>query len=264
MNNNLIIIFFLYVFNVIHLCQSEDKYYLYNTHQINLLPPNIPLIVDKVYLWADTNKIEGNTIQVLLINNSENELKFNGYQLSRIQPEYKINSENWVRFVPFFYGWCGTAFAYDITIPSKEFYVSKESFRSGIVKSEIRFNFFGNDILSSNSFFASIDTSEVELAKYDDITYMYCDLNYLVRILEEMPKPYKEIPNSQKYLHTINRDSLFIKLFNDGIVLRAMDVLVERFPDEIFTVLEPIAESKNHPYKDSASRIVNAIKNKNN
>lgn len=263
MNKNLIIILFLYVFNVIHLCQSEDKYYLYNSHPIDLLPPDIPLIEDKVYLWADTTKMEGSTIQVLLINNTRNELKFNGYQLARIQPEYRNNSHNWIRFVPFFYGWCGTAFTDEIIIPSNEFYVSKESFRSGNVKSEIKFTFFGNDIVSSNPFFASIDTSEVELAKYDDVTYMFCEAYYLVRIIEEMPKPYKEIPISQKSLHSINKDSLFIKLFNDGIVLRAMDELVKRFPDKIITVLEPIADNKNHPYQDSANRIVNAIKNKN-
>ena len=33
-------------------------------------------------------------------------------------------------------------------------------------------------------------------------------------------------------------------------------------PDKIITVLEPIAENKNHPYQDSANRIVNAVKNK--
>lgn len=260
MNKNLLIICF--VFNVIHFCQSADKYYLYNTHTINLLPPNAHLIEDKVYLWADTSKIEGNTIQVLIINNTENELNFNGYQLARIQPEYKTNSYNWFRFAPFFYGWCGTAFAYDIIIPSKEFYVNKETFRSGIAKSEIRFTYDGNDIESSNSFFASIDTNEIELVKYDDITYMFCELNYLVNIIKEMPKPYKEIPVSQKNLHILNKDSLFIKLFNDGIVMRAMDEIVKRFPDKIITVLEPIAENKNHPYQDSANRIVNAVKNK--
>jgi len=263
MNKFLLLICFLFAFNVIHLCQSEDKYYLYNSHPISLLPPNIPLIEDKVHLWADTTRMEGNSIQVLIINNTENELKFNGYELARIQPEYKIYSDNWLRFVPFFYGWCGTAFAYDITIPSKEFYVNKETFRSGIFKSEIRFTFFGSEVECSNSFFANIDTSETELTKYDDITYKFCDANYLVSIIEEMPKPYKEIPISQKNLHSLNKDSLFIKLFNDGIVLRGMDVLVERFPDRIFTVLEPIAENKNHPYQDSANRIVNAIKNKN-
>ena len=263
MNKYLLIIYFLLLFSVNHFSQSEGKYYLYNTHPISLLPSNIPLTEDKVYLWADTTKIEESTVQVLLINNTEKELKFNGHQLARIQAEYKNNFHNWLRFIPFFYGWCGTAFAYDITIPPKEFYVSKEYFRPGIVKSEIRFTFYGDETKSSNSFFVNIDTSEIELAKFDDITYMFCDDKYLINIIEEMPKPYKEIPISQKSLHSINKDSLFIKLFNDGVVLRAMDELVKRFPDKTLIVLEPIAENKNYPYQDRANRIINAIKNKN-
>lgn len=263
MKKFLLIFYFISVFNVIHLCQSEDENYEYNSHPISLLPSFIPLIEGKVYLWADTNKIEGNKVQVLIINNTDKELKFGGYQLARIQPEYKSYSQSWFRFIPFFYGWCGTTFAYDITIPSKEFYVSIETIRSGIVKSEIRFTFYGNDIESSNSFSASIDTSEAEIAKYDDITYEFCDAKYLANIIEEMPKPYKGIPISQKQLHIHNKDSLFIKLFNDGIVLRAMDALVERFPKILFDVLEPIADNKNHPYQDSANRIISAIKNKN-
>lgn len=263
MNKYLLLFYLLFVFSVNNYCQSEDKYYLYNSHSINLLPPYVPLIEDRVYLWADTTKIDGNAIQVLIINNTKNELKFNGYQLARIQPEYKNYENNWIRFVPFFYGWCGTAFADEIIIPSKDFYASKENFRSGNVKSEIRFSYFGNDIESSNTFILSIDTSEVELAKYDDVTYMFCDANYLINIIEEMPKPYKKIPVSQKNLHSLNRDSLFIKLFNDGIVLRAMDELVKRFPDKIIAILEPIADNENHPYQDNANRIVSAIKNKN-
>lgn len=106
MNKNQLIIGFLSVCNVIHLCQTLVKFYLNDTHSINLLPPNIPLIEDKEYLLVDTTKIEGDKIQVLIINNTENELKFSGYQLSRIQPEYKSNSLNWFHF---FYGWCGIA-----------------------------------------------------------------------------------------------------------------------------------------------------------
>jgi hypothetical protein len=261
MNKYLLLICFIYVFNVNHLCQSEDKYFLYNSHPINLLPPNIPLIKDRVYLWADTTKIEENTIQVLIINNTANELKFNGYQLARIQPEYKINSDNWFRFVPFFYGWCGTAFADDITIHSKEFYVSKESFRTGIVKSEIRFTFYGNDMENSNSFLAKIDTSEAELAKYDDIAYLYCDSEYLINVIKKMPKPYKEIPKREKSLLSLNRDSLFIKMFNDGVVYNAMFTLKKRFPEIAKEILEPIANDETHPYYQSARRIIN-IKNK--
>jgi len=263
MNKILLIIFFISVFNIIHLCQSENNYDLYKTHPISLLPPDAPLIEDRVYLWADTTEIEGDIIQVLIINNTENEIKLDGFQLARIQPEYTTNSYNWFRFVPFFYGWCGTAFLDEITIPQNQYYVSSEYFRTGNVKTVLRFTFYGTDVESSNSFFASIDTSEAVLAKYDDISYKYCDLNYLVNVIKEMPKPYKEIPIFQKNLHSLNKDSLFIKGFNDEIVLRAMDVLVKRFPDEISTVLEPIAEDKNHPYRNTADKIVNAIKNKN-
>ena len=263
MNKYLLIFNFLFSFNVIHLCQSDDKYYFFNSHPINLLPQDVPLFENKVFLWADTTNMEGSTIHVLLINNTENELKFNGYQLARIQAEYKNNSNDWFRFVPFFYGWCGTAFIDEIKIPSNEFYVFKESFRAGNVISEIRFTYFGNGIMSSNSFIASIDTSEVELTKYDDIAYMFCEVNYLVNIIEEIPKPYTGIPISQKYLHIHKKDSLFIKIFNDGVILRAMDELVKRFPDRIINVLGPIAENNNHPYSDSAYRIVNSMGNNN-
>jgi hypothetical protein len=262
MKNILLTILYFFVLNVTCLSQTNDVFYLYSKHPIEKLPNYIPLKEGKVYLWADTSKIDSNKIQLLIINNTQRKLNFNGYQLAMIQPEFRDNTKNWIRFSPFFFGWCGTPYAFERVIPPNEFFVALEYIQIGQIKSKVRFTFYGTDIESSNSFTWFIDTSQTEYAKYDDIAYKYCDVEYLINIIKEMPEPYTEISKDKEYLKEVGNDSYIIKSFNENIVTSAMYSLKKRFPKTAIEILESIAFDQTHPFNESAKTILNIKENK--
>jgi hypothetical protein len=259
----ILLLFLLLTFNKVYLCQDNDDYSYYGSNPINLLPTSIHVLANKAYLWIDSNSIQKNNIDVYIINNTNKILELDGYQLAGIQQEYKTNSNNWHRIKIFHYGWCGTPYLYGKTIKPKEFYKSVELFRSGDKKSEVRYKVYGSQVEISNSIIGSIDTTETEAAQYDDIAYEYCDADYLIKVIKEMPKPYKTLPGYYENNPTTHRNpTSILEDLNGYIVENAMMTLSNRFPTIALKVFESIRNNKNHPHFEYALKLIERIKNK--
>lgn len=246
------------VFNSSNLCQTFEYY---QTRFIKYLPSSVPIKEGQAYLWVDSNRVEGNMITLYIINNSDEILHYNGYQLAAIQQEYKNNSKKWCRSESFFYGWCGTPYIMDVTIQPGLFYTTREKYIAGDKKYEIRYTFYGTEIKSSNIIWGTIDTNEAELAKYDDIAYKFCDSDYLIKVIREMPKPYKTVPAPFISRKNQLRDTTYIiENYNKEIVKYAIIKLCDLFPETATKVLTIIANNENHPLAEFIKEQINYIK----
>ncbi len=224
----------------------NDLYYSWESRPLKFLPAEIPLKECKSYLWIDSSETEKNIIPVYVINNSNKTLNFNGYQIVEIQQEFKTDDNSWQRTNSFFYGWCATSFQNNITIKPKEFYIYKDLIGNTNKKGIIRYTFVGTDIESSNIIWGSFDSMEVEIAKYDDISFMHCDADYLANVIINLPKPYKYSTNKFKNL-TPHQDSVVIRIHNETIISNAINFLNRRFPEKVLEVMTIISKAKNHP-----------------
>lgn len=238
----------------------KDKYYSWEPRPLTLLPSNVPIKDSIAYLWIDRSRINDEEIIVYIINNSNDTLNFNGYQLAEIQPEYLADDNNWYRVRSLFYGWCGTSFQDWVTIKPKEFYIEKEYSGNGNKKDQIRYSFFGTNIESSNIISGIFDSTEVEIAKYDDISFMHCDADYLANVIINLPKPYKYSTNKFENL-TPHQDSVIVRIQNETIIANAIDFLKRRFPENFIEVMTIISKDKNHPLNKYA--IDQLLKNNN-
>ena len=244
-------------------CQNDNDYSFKDSKSIKLLDASIPRKEGKIYLWADYKKIRDNRIPIYIINNTDSVIKYDGYQLAEIQQEFQNSSSNWQRSTYLFFSWCGTPYVYNIKIFPREFYTSSEPFLSGKRKYKVRYTSFSSKIESSNIVWGNIDISEVEIAKYDDISFNYCDVDYLIKVIKEMPRPYKVIPKSYTFIEKYPKyaRALFESL-NKNIIYNAIRKLGDRFPIKALEILEPIASNMNHPYNDAASWEIKVIKNR--
>lgn len=234
------------VLSIAIISQTEkDHYFSWDPKPLKLLPSFIPIKDSIAYLWIDSSEIRNRKIIVYIINNSNEVLNFNGYQLAQIQPEFKADDNNWYRVKSLFYGWCGTSFLDRVTIRPKEFYITEDYLINGNTEGQIRYSFYGTNLESSNVIYTSFDTNQVEIAKYDDITYMYCDAEYLANVIIKLPKPYKKVPANFKNLNA-HQDSVMLRSLNGMIINNAIDALNRRFPEKLFEVMTLISEDKNH------------------
>jgi hypothetical protein len=247
--------------STVSISQTEkDEYYSWEPRPLRLLPSFIPIKDSSTYLWIDSSEITNNKILVYVINNSSKVLNFNGYQLAQIQPEFKAEDSKWYRVRSLFYGWCGTSYQDRVTIKPKEFYIDEDFIGNTNKKVLIRYTFFGTNIENSNTIWGNFDSTEVEIAKYDDISYMYCDSDYLASVIISLPKPYKYSTNKFKNL-TPHQDSVMIRIYNETIISNAISSLNRRFPERVPEVMTIISKNKYHPLNKYA--IDWLLKNKN-
>jgi len=215
----------------------ESVQYL-SSEPISELPKHIPIIQNKLYLFADYSRVKNKEIDIYIINNSKDVFMYEDNML--LYQEYETNNDTWKRSTIYndFYNWCGFG-SFPTYIRSGYYYMDSYSFPTSGIEHNVRFNIMNVEIridslaTVSNIGIGYLNKNQLEKIKYDDISLRESSCDFLISILENglpnsidsseyhriysqtmgnLKKYYPE--NAQLYL----KDSLAFKKFNSQML----------------------------------------------
>ncbi len=230
----------------ISFAQDEDlELVLSSGESINKLPKQIPIIEDNIYLYADFNNIQKESIPIYVVNNTNEDFKYSGFQVPLLQQEYKDIDEIWTRSQSFYYGWCGTPYLFNYKLKSKEFTIYYKSFPSNGTQKEVRYVFYETEILESNIGVGKVSLGEIEKAKFDDIALNINGEDFLIKIIKGEIVAFEEEHE------------------NNFLVSNAMMILRNKYPDQAKIVLSEIATNPSNKFYEQAIRDLRVIRERN-
>jgi hypothetical protein len=251
MNNNmknkilLILILHLSAGSISFTQNEEFEFVLSMGDSINILPTQIPIIENKIYLYADFNNINNESIPIYLVNNTNNEFRYTGSEVPLLQQEFKDSDGIWKRSQSFYYGWCGTPYLFDYKIEPKKFEVFYKPFPSSGNKKEVRYVFYEKEILKSNIVFGNVSSEEIEKAKFDDIALSISGEDFLIKIIKGEIVAFEE------------------ERKNDFLIGMAMMQLRNQYPNTATVILSEIANDPANKFYEQAVRDLKVIRERN-
>lgn len=213
---------------------------------ISKIPQKIKLKNNSIFLYSDFANVDSNTIPIYIINNTDTTINLSGYDLALLQQEHKTLDSNWERNNPYFYGWCGTQYDYNVVVNPHCFAVLQEPFNQNGAPTKIRYNLFNSKVLPSNIGNGFYRKEEAEKAKYDDISMQLNGCKFLISIIKDCNKI--KVNDDDKY----------------EIVWRAIIKLKRRCPKQAILLLTELSNDSTYKYRSEVERSLVIMQNKQN
>ena len=213
---------------------------------ISKISPKIKLKDNSISLYSDFANIDSSFIPIYIINNTDTTIHFSGDDLALLQQEHKTLDSNWERSNPYFYGWCGTQYDYNIVIDPHCFVLLQEHINQNGNPTKIRFNLLNSKVLPSNVGNGFNIKEEIEKAKYDDISMQLNGCKFLISIIKDYNKI--NLSNGKRY----------------EIVQRAAYKLYRRCPEQALLLFTELSNDSTYKNRNIFKRKLQLLKEKQN